>query len=228
MAYRTGDRGVRLPDQQIAFRGRTDRQEQIRGQRVELDEIACVLNRHPGVAFGTVMTQPAAGQDRVLTAYVLTEPNALPSVSELQDFLLGYLPLYMVPAHFVRIEAVPLTANGKLDFPALPHPTAGNTLPMRRARRQLSPLEERLLDMVRELLNTDDIGVEDDFFLSGGHSLLGTQLVLRIRSVFGVHLTLLNLFEAATVERLSEKVEQLLIARLDVLSEEEVSRRSGS
>ena len=225
--YRTGDLGVVLPDQQISFRGRADRQEKIRGQRVELDEIACVLNQHAGVAFGAVALRPASGsnltQDRLLAAYVLPESSSPLSVSELQEFLSQTLPAYMVPSQFVRLDAVPLTVNGKLNYAELALRTEALEPPRRAARTDLSPIEEKLVHTVRELLVTEDIFVEDDFFLVGGHSLLGTQLVLRIRAAFGVHLTLRDLFESATVERLSEKVESLLIAQLNALSEEEVA-----
>ena len=107
------------------------------------------------------------------------------------------LPDYMVPARFAVIEALPLTANGKVDIGALPDPA---DCAMRQAagrRGPSSPTERRLLDIVVEVLGRADIGVDDDFFLLGGHSLLGTQLVIRARDAFGVELTLFHLFEGA-------------------------------
>ena len=133
----------------------------------------------------------------------------------------------MVPAQFVRLHAVPLTANGKLDRSALESPSAANAL-AQTAREPASPLENILLSMVRELLGTGEVTVEDDFFLVGGHSLLGTQLVLRVRAAFAVDLTLRDLFETATVERLAVKVESMLIAELEALPEEEAIRQAGA
>ncbi len=225
--YRTGDRGVVLPEGQIAFRGRLDRQEKIRGQRLELDEITQVLHRHPSVAYATVVASAEAATDKQLIAYVLPVAGTHPVASELQEFVGKWLPGYMVPTQFVRLAAVPLTPNGKLDRSALERPTPQNSLAATPVREELTPIEETLLAMVRELLGTDQASIEDDFFLIGGHSLLGTQLVLRVRAAFGVDLTLRDLFEAATVEQLALKVESMLIAELEGMTEEEALRQAG-
>ena len=225
--YRTGDRGLVLADGQIAFRGRADTQEKIRGHRVELDEINAVLHRHPGIAFGVVLTAPDAMGEKQLVAHVLPAGGAQLSAAALQEFLARALPAYMVPAQFVLLRHVPLTANGKLDRAALERPSAANAL-AQASRAPASPLEELLLATVQELLATDEVTVEDDFFLVGGHSLLGTQLVLRVRAAFAVELTLRDLFETATIARLAAKVESLLIAELDALPEEEAVRQAGA
>ena len=210
--YRTGDRAVRRPDGQLEFRGRLDRQTKIRGFRVELDEIGAALARHPGVEFA-IATSHTQGADNQLVAYVLPKEATCPTAHELQNHLLGILPDYMIPAIFVHLSALPLSPNGKLDLRQLPNPESAPRLPAREERPAASPTEEKLLRMVRQLLANDAIAPEDSFFLAGGHSLLGMQLVMRLRETFGVDLTLRQLFEAPTVERLALLVAALLDER---------------
>jgi amino acid adenylation domain-containing protein len=205
--YRTGDRGVRRSDGEIDFRGRLDRQTKIRGQRVELDEIATILARHPGVDFATATSISKTGENQ-LVAYVLPkERERIPTSRELQKHLLRTLPDYMIPAIFVRLHSLPLSLNGKVDLKILPHPSAAPLLERGTERAPASPIEEKLLALVRQLLSNEQIGAEDSFFLAGGHSLLGMQLLLGLRDKFGVDLTLRQLFEAPTVERLAALVE---------------------
>ena len=116
----------------------------------------------------------------------------------------------MIPAIFVRLHALPLSPNGKLDLTMLAQPTDANLLERTAAKAPATPIEEKLLTMVRELLKNDAVVAEDNFFLAGGHSLLGMQLVMRLRDAFGVDLTLRQLFEAPTVERLALLVETML------------------
>jgi amino acid adenylation domain-containing protein len=222
--YRSGDMGKLLPDGQIEFRGRRDFQEKIRGQRIELDEIGSVLHRHPKVDFATVAALPNGSGEKRLVAYVLPNRSAELTSTELQEFLCRALPCYMVPNAFVRLQTVPLTANGKVDRGALQPPDATNVLPADISSEPESELAESLLQIVRELLGSDSVGVNDDFFLAGGHSLLGSQLIMRIRENFQVELMLRNLFEARTVERLALKIEELLIAQVDAMTEEEAQR----
>ncbi len=219
--YRSGDRGVRQPDGEIEFRGRLDRQAKIRGYRIELDEIASVLAHHPNLNFAAAAIHAPDGADQLL-AYVLPKENApVPTVDELQEHLLRSLPDYMVPATFVRLEAVPLSPNGKIDLAKLPPPTNANRLEKTAARVTTSPIEEQLLALLQTLLENKSIGPEDNIFLAGGHSLLGMQLVIRLRNAFGVDVTLRQLFEAPTVARLAALVETMLVAAVDSMSEDE-------
>ena len=230
--YRTGDRGVRRPDGEIEFRGRLDRQTKIRGQRVELDEISGILTQHPSIDFATAITnRPAGGEDQ-LVGYVLPRKGAcLPTANELQMHLLRSLPEYMIPGVFVQLDALPLSANGKLDLKMLPKPTAANLLEGA-AKAPASPMAEKLLTIVREPLENNAVTVEDNFFLAGGHSLLGMQLLTRLRSTVGVDMTLRQLFEAPSVERLAISVEHMLgqsrLAAIwgDVLGQKHVGLRS--
>jgi len=212
--YRTGDRGLRRPDGEIEFRGRLDRQTKIRGQRVELDEIGSILTHHPSIDFATAITNVSQGKETQLVVYVLLKKNArVPTVHELQKHLLCSLPNYMIPNIFVRLRTLPLSPNGKLDLSMLPQPKDGDLLERKVAKVPATPIEEKLLTMVQELLKNDRVAAEDNFFLVGGHSLLGMQLVMSVQRAFGVDLTLGQLFETPTVEGLALLVETILRRR---------------
>ena len=209
--YRTGDRGMRRPDGEIAFHGRIDRQTKIRGQRVELDEISSLLIQHPSVDFATVIASAAQNGDNQLVAYVLAEENvAPPAAQKLQEYLADRLPDYMIPSLFVRLDTIPLSANGKLDLKLLPKPAEHNLLRQRAARTDLTPVEMKLLATVRALLENDAVEIEDNYLLAGGHSLLGMQLLTRLRQAFGVDLSLRQIYESPTVERLAASIESQL------------------
>jgi amino acid adenylation domain-containing protein len=220
--YRSGDRGVRRHDGEIEFRGRVDRQAKIRGYRIELDEVGSVLAHHPRVDFATaVIHTPEDGENQLL-AYVLPkESGPAPTIDELQEHLLRSLPDYMVPANFVRLDAIPLSPNGKIDLTSLPQPTDANRLDKAAGRVAASAVEEKLLAMLRALLENDSIGPEDNIFLAGGHSLLGMQLVIRLRNAFGVDVSLRQLFEAPTVARLAVLVETMLLEAVNSMSEDD-------
>lgn len=206
--YRTGDRGMRRPDGEIAFHGRIDRQTKIRGQRVELDEVSSLLMNHPTVDFATVIASAAQNGDNQLVAFVLAkEDMALPAAQELQEYLARSLPDYMIPPLFVRLDAIPLSPNGKLDLKLLPKPAEKNLLRQRAARTDLTPVEKNLLATVRALLENDAVEIEDNYLLAGGHSLLGMQLLTRLRHVFNVDLSLRQIYESPTVERLAASIE---------------------
>jgi amino acid adenylation domain-containing protein len=219
--FRTGDLGRYLPDGQIAFLGRLDEQVKIRGFRIEPAEIVRVLNEYPAVQVSTVMAREVEAGDKRLVAYFVPAANAQPTHTELRNFIGSCLPEYMVPALFVKLEALPVNASGKVDHSALPAPNTDNTLRDSTFIAPRTPIEERLADMVASLLALDRVSVEDNFFLLGGHSLLGTQLIARIRDAFGVELSLHALFDAPTVSQLSTRIEGLLLAKLEAMSEEE-------
>jgi amino acid adenylation domain-containing protein len=209
--YRTGDLGIRRPDGEIEFHGRLDRQTKIRGQRVELDEIASVLAHHSSIDFATAIAKCEKRAENRIVAYVLRKENApVPTTLELQKHLGRSLPDYMIPSIFVRLQELPLSPNGKLDLTMLPEPTDTNLLERTAARTPATAIEEELLSIVQQLLENSAVGVEDNLFLAGGHSLLGMQLLMRLRSAFGVNLTVQQLFESPTVERLALLVEAKL------------------
>ena len=219
--YRSGDVGVRLPNGEIEFRGRLDRQVKIRGYRIELDEIGSVLHRHNHVAFATVIVSTSGKGENQLIAYVLPKADVVLTALELQAHLLDSLPDYMVPAIFVQLQQLPVSLNGKIDLAMLERPSDANLLKGAAVRQPSTPIEERLLAMVQELLGSNTVTMEDDFFLVGGHSLIGMQLVLRLRETFGVDFTLRQLFQASTVEKLAAAIETMLIEAVESLSDEE-------
>lgn len=222
--YKTGDLARCRADGSIEFIGRADEQVKIRGYRIEPGEIATVLNRHPAVRASHVAAREQTPGDVRLIAYVVPAPGYAPSATELQGFLGAYVPDYMVPAMFVRVETTPVTPNGKVDQRGLPIPDTTNSMREESDTASRTPLEARLAEIVGALLGLERVGVDDNFFLLGGHSLLGTQLIVRIRDAFGVDLPLLVLFEAPTVAELAVAVEELIVAEVEAMSEEDVRR----
>ncbi|NEX91438.1 non-ribosomal peptide synthetase [Caulobacter sp. 17J65-9] len=225
--YRTGDLGRRRPDGQIEFHGRIDDQVKIRGHRVEPDEVAAALNRHPGVAASAVVAREV-GCQRSLAAYVVAAQAPPPDPTALREFLAVLLPEYMLPGSFTALSALPLTANGKLDKAALPEPGYADLAGLAPTREPQTPTEARLAEIVAAVLGLERVGVDDNFFLLGGHSLLATQVVMRAREAFGVEVTLRHLFEAKTVTRLAEAVEGLLLEALEAMSDEEALRLAAA
>ena len=217
--YRTGDLVRYLPDGQLAFLGRIDHQIKIRGYRIEPGEIVSALSRHPAIQASFVTAREDVSEEKMLVAYVVLKPGMTPSLSALQNSITTFLPDYMVPAHFVRLEALPLTPNGKLDRAALPVPNEANVLREEASAEPSTPLEEKIAEIVSALLKVKQVGLSSNFFLLGGHSMLGAQLAARIAHTFGVELPLRTLFETPTVRQLASEVERLLLAELEVMSE---------
>ena len=211
--YRTGDRARQLPDGELAFLGRVDDQVKLRGYRIELGEIAACLDRCTGIESCAVTTRDD-GEGPFLVAYVIPTPNAHLTGADLREFLAARLPEYMIPGHYVSIAALPLTANGKLDKAALPAPSVNNLLPLETSAPSASapaPLDggsvqQQVAALVASLLGQTSINPTDNFFLLGGHSMLGVQLVARIQDLFGVKLTLRQLFNASSIASLSAEV----------------------
>lgn len=214
--YRTGDRARLLPDGEIAFLGRLDEQVKVRGHRIEPGEVVANLDRCPGIE-ACAVTARDGPDGPLLVAYVVGTLDARLTASALREFLASRLPDYMIPAHFVPIAALPLTSNGKLDRAALPAPAADNVLPNRHpevgtAETALSNgdgYQEKLAALVASLLGQPSVDPKENFFMLGGHSMLGVQLVARIRDLFGVRLTLRQLFTAPSVAALSAEVARL-------------------
>ena len=220
--YRSGDLGSMLPGGQIQFHGRVDNQQKIRGHRVEPDEVASMLARHPAVMSCTVAGYGDVS-DRRLAAYFVLREGVQVEPAALREFLAAALPEYMVPATFIRLDTLPLNSSGKIDRTALPVPTAQHT-PAAEYRGPETPIEQQVSRIIAELLQLDRVSMDDNFFLLGGHSLLGTQVVLRVRERFDVDLTLRHLFQAQTVAKLSAEIERLIVEKVDSMPEEEAGR----
>ncbi|MBZ4422338.1 non-ribosomal peptide synthase/polyketide synthase [Myxococcus sp. RHSTA-1-4] len=205
--YRTGDRARLRADGCIEFLGRGDDQLKVRGFRVEPGEVEAVLKQHPAVREAVVVAREVRPGDRRLVAYAVPVPGGTLDAGTLKSFLEARLPSYLIPSAFGVLEALPLTANGKVDRGALPALDFGAAQPDAVAPR--TPFEELLAGIWAGLLGAERVGVHDDFFALGGHSLLATRAVSRIRQAFRVDLPLRALFEAPTVAALARRLESL-------------------
>ncbi len=219
--YKTGDHGRLLAGGEIEFLGRLDDQIKIRGFRVEPGEIINALNSYPGVQASAVRVETDPAGAKRLLAYVMLAADAEVDPTKLRQMLAQQLPDYMVPAALVQVETLPLTANGKVNLAALPAPTAANALADDKFVAPRTAVEKRLAGILRPLLHVDRVSIKDNFFLLGGHSLLGTQLITRIGESFGVELSLFGLFDHPTLEEMSLEVEKLILAKVEAMSAED-------
>ncbi len=207
--YRTGDWCRRLPDGAIEFLHRRDDQVKIRGHRVETGEVASVLGGAPGVRACVVSAEADAGGDTRLVAHVVPmDPGSPPERAALRDFVRRQLPDAMIPAGIVFLPALPLTANGKVDRRALPsaeskEPETGGSHAYVAPR---TPVEDAVAGIWRDVLGTSRAGIHDDFFASGGHSLMAMRLVARVRAVFSVELPVRTLFQHPTLGALAGNI----------------------
>jgi amino acid adenylation domain-containing protein len=204
LMYRTGDQARFWPDGTMIFLGRLDHQVKIRGFRIELGEIESVLGAHPGVREAVVMAREDTPGDRRLVAYVAPPAGATaPGAAELRQHLQARLPEYMLPAAFVALEALPITANGKLDRKALPAPDRHRPELAAGYQAPADEVEARLAAIWAEVLGLEAVGVHDTFFDLGGHSLLATRIMFQVREEFQAELPLRDLFEHPTVAGLA-------------------------
>jgi amino acid adenylation domain-containing protein len=209
--YKSGDMARYLPDGNIEFLGRMDQQVKVRGFRVELGEIEAALIEHPAVREAAVVAKDDGDGDKRLVAYVILHDEDAPAISELRRFLREKLPEYMAPSTFVTLESLPLSRNGKVDRQALlseleraqPEPEGVFEAPT-------TPIEEALSGIWANVLSAGQISIHDNFFDLGGHSLLVTQLISRLREAFQVEMAPRELFEAPTVAALARRIEMLM------------------
>lgn len=199
--YRTGDLVCWQPDGTLRYLGRGDGQIKVRGFRVEPAEIEAALAAHPAVHESAVVLRGAAGREQLVAYAVVRVGQGAEVGAELRSFLTERLPAYLVPAVVVPVASLPLTVNGKLDPARLPEPS----LPT--PRDDATPrddVERRLLAIWRDMLGVDGLGVDDNFFDAGGHSLLAVRTFARVERVFGARLPLATLIAAPTVSALAE------------------------
>ncbi|RZU53353.1 amino acid adenylation domain-containing protein [Krasilnikovia cinnamomea] len=198
--YRTGDLVRWTGDGRLEYLGRADDQVKIRGQRLELGEVAAVAAGCPGVVQAVVTLHADAGGPS-LVGYIVGDADP----AEVRRHLAAQLPAYMVPRVVLRLPALPLAPNGKVDRRALPAPEPVTAEAAYRAPR--GPVQEILCDIFASLLGVDRVGIDDDFFDLGGHSLLGTRLISRVRGALGVELSVRELFRTPTVAGLADAVD---------------------
>ncbi|QDY37991.1 non-ribosomal peptide synthetase [Pseudomonas putida] len=209
--YRTGDLARYRADGVIEYKGRLDHQVKIRGLRIELGEIETRLLEHPSVREAVVLDIDGPGGKQLAGYLVVGEAPADPQQqnalrSELREHLRHGLADYMVPTHLLFLERLPVTANGKLDRKALPKPDASVLQDSYVAPR--SELEQQIATIWAEVLKLDQVGVTDNFFVLGGHSLSATQVIVRVREATGIDATLKALFEQPRLEDFSRCLEE--------------------
>ncbi|BAB74344.1 non-ribosomal peptide synthetase [Anabaena sp. FACHB-709] len=202
--YKTGDRVRYLPDGNIEYLGRLDNQVKIRGYRIELGEIDALLSQYPEIQESVVIASETSSGDKNLVAYIA--PKNI-NIADLRHYLTDKLPGYMIPAHFMTLDALPRNPNGKIDRKALP---AVENLSSELGIGYVAPrtATEQALEVIwREILLVEPIGIYDNFFTLGGHSLLGMQLVARINESLQVELPLKYLFQFPTIASLAAQID---------------------
>nr|WP_261412828.1 phosphopantetheine-binding protein [Streptomyces sp. CBG33] len=215
--YRSGDLVAWRPDGTLEFLGRTDGQVKIRGFRVETGEIEAALVAHPSVGDAAVVphTDPGSGRTVLVGHLVPAQGAVLPGAAELRARLAASLPEYMLPAAFTALDALPLTANGKVDRRALPDPDGARLATGTAYEAPSSPTETLIAEVWQELLGAERVGLHDNFFELGGDSLLALRTVTQINTVFGTGLTPRTLFDRPTVAEAAAEVEDVILAELE-------------
>ncbi|MDF5709057.1 MAG: amino acid adenylation domain-containing protein [Nostoc sp. S4] len=204
--YKTGDLARYNSDGNIEFLGRIDLQVKIRGFRVELGEIEAVLSQHPALTQTLVIAREDVPGDKRLVAYIVANPEQIPTQVELRHFLQGRLPEYMIPSYFVFLDTLPLNPNGKIDRRALPAPDISDLGLSTNFVPPQNPTEEVLASIWAKVLHLEQIGIHNNFFELGGHSLLATQVMSRVRQAFGIEIPLQLLFENPTIANLAQAI----------------------
>ena len=218
--YKTGDLVRLIPTGELEFIGRTDDQIKIRGHRIEPDEVSTVLCKHEAIQSSVVVTRKGNSGEPFLVAYVTWKSGCEATTSQLREHLRAQLPDYMVPNTFVALSSFTLTINGKIDRSALPEPTVSNILKDTLSSVPGTPTEQKLMSIISELLKVERVHPHDNFFILGGHSLLGAQLLAKIQQAFNIELPLRTLFDQPTVAAISAEIDRNLAAQKPCLQSE--------
>jgi amino acid adenylation domain-containing protein/non-ribosomal peptide synthase protein (TIGR01720 family) len=210
--YKTGDRGRWHEGGWLEYLGRRDEQVKIRGQRIELGEIEAGLLRQAGVQEAVVVVQEMEGGEgeKRLVGYVVRGAGAAGGVQVLREGLRGELPEYMVPAVIVELEQMPVTGNGKVDRKGLPRPGEEEIRGDQQYVGPATAMEEVLAGLWADVLKLERVGVHDNFFAIGGHSLLAAQVISRVREIFGADLPIRSLFDSPTIASFATHLQALL------------------
>lgn len=205
--YRTGDQASYLADGRVFYQGRNDHQIKIRGFRIEPGEIEAQLNTHPHIRESVVMAIKQKSGDKQIAIWFVTEPDQQADNHELHHYLSGILPDYMVPAAWIKLDAMPLTPSGKVDRKALPAPEISAILRSQHAA-PVTAMEKILATIWEDLLNVKQPGRHDHFFQSGGHSLLAIRMISELEKQTGVRIPVTALFEHPVLSHLAEFIQQ--------------------
>jgi amino acid adenylation domain-containing protein len=223
--YRTGDLVRLQSDGQLVYLGRLDEQVNIRGLRIELGEIAAVLDQHPKVRASAVVAIGNNGSQR-LRAFIVGAAGRPPATAELREFLSKRLPTHMIPSDCTLLDELPINAHGKVDRKLL-RDSGSDVAGRGDLVAPRNDLEGILADIVAERLWLPAIGIDEDFFALGGHSMLGAQLSVRIGERFGIEVPLRSVFENPTVEEMAVEVERLMVAEIEAMSNDELLEASA-
>lgn len=201
--YRSGDYARILANGDLEYIGRKDNQVKVRGHRIETGEIEAAIKRQSAVKDAAVLVQKNGQEEYELVAYVIPESETL-TTTVVNTSLANELPAYMIPSFIVLIDHFPLTSNGKLDVAALPAPAA--TIGSSNYEEARNEIDEQILAIWKDVLGVETIGIDDDFFQLGGHSLKATRVVSKVQEIYNVRIDLKNLFQSPTVRHLSDYV----------------------
>jgi len=207
--YRTGDLCQRLPDDRIEFLGRLDDQVKVRGFRIEIGDIESALAECRGVAQAAVTTWKGPDELESLAAYLVADEDRHPTLDELKASLREKLPGYMIPSRFMFLDELPLTPNKKVDRRALPPPQILRAQSDKDHVAARTATEKALVEVWKEVLGVAHVGVRDNFFDLGGHSLLIVKILTRLKQEYGFMLSVVDLYQHATVEALAEYLDRL-------------------
>ncbi|MFF2175651.1 amino acid adenylation domain-containing protein [Lysinibacillus sp. NPDC058147] len=208
--YKTGDRGYYQTDGNIVFIGRKDDQVKIRGVRIELAEIETALNEHSSIKESIVIAHEIATGDKRLIAFLVSNDKIEISLEEIQKFLKDKLPLYMIPNHVFMVEKIPLTSNGKVNRKKLKASIANIVTDEGKGYLEpVTPTQIKLSQIWSLVLNKEKVGLKDNFFEIGGHSLVAVKVINRIKQVFNVKIDLKDIFTNGTLDQLALHIEQL-------------------
>ncbi|BBD64379.1 amino acid adenylation domain-containing protein [Nostoc commune NIES-4072] len=203
LLYKSGDLARYLPNGDIEYLGRIDNQVKVRGFRIELGEIEAIISQHPAIRETVVVVSEASANSQRIVAYVVAQREQTMTIPELRNFLESKLPNYMMPTAFITLEALPLTPNGKVDRFALPAPDT--TRPQLETVYQppQTEVEKTIADIWQEVLNVENVGIHDNFFQLGGHSLLLVQVHSKLQKTFQRDFLLVEMFQYPTISHLA-------------------------
>lgn len=201
--YRTGDIARFLPDGNLEFLGRADFQVKLRGFRIEIGEVEAALEQQAGVSQAVVVAREFKPEDKRLVAYVVTKPGAALKTADLRSALASILPEYMVPSIFVPLDSLPLTANGKIDRNALPDPSALEEKSDKVSEPPRNELESVIAQAWKEALGVEQVGLEQNFFDLGAHSLMVAEVHMQLQQSLGREISLVDMFQFPTVRTLA-------------------------
>lgn len=215
--YKTGDLGKWLIDGTIEFIGRKDQQVKIRGFRIELREIEYILQKQQDIELACVVVKTNKAKEKELVAYVVSEQKQ--DISKLRSLLLVSLPEYMIPSHFVQLKEMPMTSNGKIDRKKI---ISLKDIEIQTQVKYVPPrndTDKKLVKVWEQILEVDKIGIKDNFFDLGGHSLKATRIISYIDKEFNLRLNLLTIFNNLTIEHLSDEIDKMIWVNTEALEE---------